>query len=68
MPGAVGRTNTLALCHATELYILRLAASGLERAVREDPALATAVNLHGGAVAHPAVARTFSLEYLPFAA
>ena len=68
MPGAVGRTSTLALCHATERYVLCLATRGLERAAHEDPALATAVNLHRGVVTHPAVAETFSLEHTPFAA
>ena len=29
MPGAVGRTSTQALCHATQPYVLRLANEGI---------------------------------------
>lgn len=68
MPGALGRTSTFALCHATEPYILRLAARGLEGAIREEPTFASSVNLHRGAVTHRAVADSFAFDYLPFAA
>ena len=70
MPGAVGRTSTQALCHATQPYVLRLAA-GLERggveavveAVAEgDAAFRSSLNLHAGRVTHPAVAAALRLE------
>jgi alanine dehydrogenase len=68
MPGVVGRTSTQALCNATLPYVLRLAQLGLERAAREDAALRSAINIHRGAVAHRAVAETFGLRHVPFAA
>jgi alanine dehydrogenase len=62
MPGAVGRTSTYALCNVTLPYVLQLAKKGLDRAVRENPALAQGVNIRQGRVENPAVAETFGLE------
>lgn len=50
MPGAYGRTSTLALTHATLPYVSTLARLGLERALRESPALRKGVQCHGGRV------------------
>jgi alanine dehydrogenase len=61
MPGAVGRTSTYALCNVTLPYALQLAKKGLDRAVRENPALAQGVNIREGKVTNPAVAETFGL-------
>ncbi len=61
MPGAVGRTSTYALCNVTLPYALQLAKKGLDRAVRENPALAQGVNIRQGKVTNPAVAETFGL-------
>lgn len=66
MPGAVGRTSTYALCNATLPYALELANLGLAGAVRKNPDIASAVNIHAGQVTHPAVAQTFGLDYTPF--
>ena len=44
MPGAVPSTSTYALTNVTLPYALEIATHGLERAVREDPALALGVN------------------------
>ena len=55
MPGAVGRTSTQALCHATQPYVLRLAHHGIDTLVREDPAFHNALNLHNGEITHDAV-------------
>jgi alanine dehydrogenase len=62
MPGAVGRTSTYALDNVTLPYVLQLAKKGLDRAVRENPALAQGVNIRDGKVTNPAVAATFDLE------
>jgi len=62
MPGAVGRTSTYALTNVTLPYVLELAKKGLDRAVRDNPALAEGVNIHKGQVTNPAVAATFGLE------
>ena len=42
-------------------YVLQLANKGLERAVKENPALAEGVNVRKGEVTNPAVAETFDL-------
>jgi alanine dehydrogenase len=62
MPGAVGRTSTYALTNVTLPYVLQLAKKGVERAVRENAALAQGVNIRAGKVTNPAVAETFGLE------
>jgi alanine dehydrogenase len=62
MPGAVGRTSTYALTNVTLPYVLQLAKKGLDRAVRENPALAQGVNIRQGKVVNRAVAETFGLE------
>ena len=45
MPGAVPHTSTYALTNVTLPYALRIAAGGLEDAVRDDAALALGVNV-----------------------
>ena len=62
MPGAVGRTSTYALTNVTLPYVLQLAKKGLERAVRENAALAQGVNIRQGNVTNSAVAATFGME------
>jgi alanine dehydrogenase len=65
MPGAVGRTSTYALTNVTLPYALQLANKGVERAVKENPALAAGVNIKAGQVTNAAVAETFGLECVP---
>jgi alanine dehydrogenase len=48
IPGAVPRTSTFALTNVTLLYALAIAGKGIEKAVREDPALAKGVNIYKG--------------------
>jgi alanine dehydrogenase len=62
MPGAVGRTSTYALTNVTLLYALQLANKGVDRAVKENPALREGVNVTAGKVTNAAVAETFGLE------
>lgn len=62
MPGAVGRTSTYALTNVTLPYVLQLAKKGLDRAIKENQALAQGVNVQRGKVTNPAVAQTFGLE------
>lgn len=63
MPGAVGRTSTQALCHATQPYLLRLAsamaAGDLDALLEKDAAFHSALNLRRGEITHPAVAEAF---------
>ncbi len=65
MPGAVGRTSTYALTNVTLPYVLQMAKKGVERAVRESPALAAGVNIRNGEVTNEAVAETFRLPCTP---
>lgn len=63
MPGAVGRTSTIALCNATLPYAARIAEKGYQPAIGADPGLKLGVNLVEGKITHPAVARSFGMKY-----
>ncbi len=65
MPGAVGRTSTIALCNATLPYALRIANKGYENAAAEDPGLAEGINLVAGRVTNAAVAESLKLKCEP---
>ncbi len=60
MPGAVGRTSTQALCHATQPFVIRLAAAvageKLDDLIATDHGFKTALNLRDGQIANDAVA------------
>jgi alanine dehydrogenase len=57
MPGAVARTSAFALNNVTLPFALALANKGVQAALKADPHLADGLNVAGGAIAHPAVAR-----------
>ncbi|MDP2649405.1 MAG: alanine dehydrogenase [bacterium] len=63
MPGAVPHTSTLALTNATIKYALDLADKGVEKAVKDDQALAKGVNTFDGKCTYKAVAEAFGLKY-----
>jgi alanine dehydrogenase len=65
MPGAVGRTSTLALTNATLPYALKIANQGYEKTAAADPGFAEGINLVGGKVTYRAVAECFGLKYSP---
>jgi alanine dehydrogenase len=65
MPGAVGRTSTIALCNATLPYALRIAKNGFEKAAAEDPGFGEGINLVGGRVTNAAVADSLHLQLQP---
>jgi len=65
MPGAVGRTSTIALCNATLPYVLKIASKGYEAAAADDPGLGNGINLVGGRVVNAAVAESLSLKAHP---
>lgn len=67
MPGAVPRTSTLALTHATLPYVKQLANLGIAPALAADSHLAAGVNIHAGWVTHAAVAQALGLEHHPYA-
>jgi len=62
MPGAVARTSAFALNNATLPFALELANKGVRRALQENHHLANGLNVHAGAIAHPAVAQDLGLE------
>ena len=62
MPGAVPNTSTYALTNVTLPYILEIAGSGLENAVRKDPVLARGVNTYGGRLTNAGVAEAHGME------
>jgi alanine dehydrogenase len=62
MPGAVPHTSTYALTNATLPYVVALANSGVEGAARDDPALASGVNVYKGSLVYEPVAEAHSLE------
>jgi alanine dehydrogenase len=68
MPGAVGRTSTLALTNATLPYALKIANQGYEKTAADDPGFAEGINLVGGKVTYKAVADCFGLKYSPLKA
>jgi alanine dehydrogenase len=59
MPGAYPRTSTLALTGATLPYIKTLASIGIERTLREDPVIRTALNTHAGEIVHEGLLQAF---------
>jgi alanine dehydrogenase len=61
MPGAVGRTSTQALCHATQPYVLRLANRGIDADIGDDAAFASALNMRDGKLTNRAVAYAHGL-------
>ena len=66
MPGAVGRTSTIALTNATAPYVGRLANLGYRKATAADPGLSEGVDVHLGQVTNQAVANVFGMEYRPY--
>lgn len=62
MPGAVGRTSTQALCHATQPYVIRLANQGIDKLVANDPGFANALNIRDGKITSAPVAEAFGLK------
>jgi alanine dehydrogenase len=64
MPGAVARTSAFALNNATLPFTLELANKGMRRALQENAHLAAGLNVHAGAIAHPAVAHDLGKPFV----
>jgi alanine dehydrogenase len=62
MPGAVPRTSTYALNHATLPAVTALADKGWRRALLDDPHLRAGLNCCAGRVTHPAVAAALGYD------
>jgi alanine dehydrogenase len=65
MPAIVPRTSTFALTNVTLSYALELAEKGLQKALRENPALQRGVNVFAGHITHAGVAAAFGLQHTP---
>ena len=65
MPGAVPRTSTFALNHATFPYLKLLVKKGLADAVRGSAPLAKGVNTFAGHVTYEAVAEAHGMPWSP---
>ena len=63
MPGAVPRTSTYALNHATLPFVKELAGRGVAEALRADPHLRNGLNVCRGAVTNRQVAEALGREY-----
>jgi alanine dehydrogenase len=63
MPGAVARTSTFALNHATLPFALALADKGWKQACADDPHLLAGLNVHAGRVTYKAVADDLGYDY-----
>jgi alanine dehydrogenase len=63
MPGAYPRTSTLALTNATLPYIRILANLGVERAIRGNPPLSSALNIYRGHIVHRGLAQSLGMQY-----
>jgi alanine dehydrogenase len=68
MPGAVPRTSTFALSHATRPYVLALADKGFPGALAGDAGFANGLNVHAGRIACQAVADALGLPCTPVSA
>lgn len=66
MPGAVPKTSTEALNHATLKYGLLIADFGLEQAAARNEALKQGINCYQGECTCKGVADAFDLPYVPF--
>lgn len=66
MPGAYGRTSTLALTNATAHYILTLANERLLMITKHSPALLKGIQCHAGQVTCQAVALAQHRPFVPF--
>jgi alanine dehydrogenase len=65
MPGVVPRTSTIALTNATLPYVLEIANKGYERAMKQNPQIASGINLIRGEVVNRAVAESLGMRYTP---
>lgn len=65
MPGAVGRTSSIALCNATLPYVLKIANQGVEKSAAQDTGFAEGINLVSGRITNSAVAESLQMQFQP---
>lgn len=64
MPGAVPRTSTFALTHATLPYARAIADRGISEAIQQDKALAKGVNIYKGSITCQGVAEAVKGQFV----
>ena len=64
MPGAVPKTSTFALNHATLPYVMQIANRGVHSSLSTDPHLRDGLNISSGLVTEPAVAMALGYDYV----
>lgn len=64
MPGAVARTSTIALNHATLPFVLAIANQGYQAAMKQDMHLRNGLNICCGEMTHRTVAEALHLPYV----
>ncbi|SEC38370.1 alanine dehydrogenase [Terriglobus roseus] len=67
MPAAVPNTSTLALTNATFPYVMKLAESGADAAIKADEGIAEGVNTYNGTLTYKAVAESQGKDWQPVA-
>ena len=65
IPGAVPHTATIGLTNVTTPYVLEIANKGIIKAITENDAIKSGVNVINGRVAHEAIARDLGYTYIP---
>ena len=65
MPGAVARTSTFALNHATIGHAIALADKGWRQALKDDAHLKNGLNVCRGKVTYEAIAHGLGYDYAP---
>lgn len=63
MPGAVARTSTFALNHATLPFVLAMAEKGVRQALLDDPHLLAGLNVLAGEITCRPVAEALGMSY-----
>lgn len=66
MPGAYPKTSTTALTNVTFPYVKLLCDKGVEKAIRQDKALKSALNTYKGKIVHQALADSIGYQYKDF--
>ncbi|MDE2439502.1 MAG: alanine dehydrogenase [Betaproteobacteria bacterium] len=64
MPGAVARTSTFALNHATLPFVQAMTDKGIRQALLDDPHLLAGLNVHAGEITCHPVAAALGMNYL----
>lgn len=64
MPGAVPRTSTIALTNVTIPYAVQIATKGVLKAVNDNSAIKSGVNVANGHVTYEAVAKDLGYDYV----